>query len=58
MLMRWFAYACCAVGFIAGVFGNTNEHRVGAVLFIGGGVLIWVIVRILDKIDPEGADQL
>lgn len=58
MLMKWFAYACCAVGFLALVFGTTDEESVGGGLFVGGGVLIYTIVRVLDRIDSDGAGEL
>jgi len=57
MMMKWFGYLCCAVGFLFVVFGTTKEHHVGGSMFIGGGVLIWVIYRVMQRIDSDGSEE-
>jgi hypothetical protein len=49
-LMMWF-------GLMAAVWGDDSAQRTTGLWIMGAGFVVYVVVRILDRIDPDGAED-
>lgn len=55
--MKIIAYIVCLFGILlAFTAENDKQMYVGAIMF-GAGFLVYAVVRILDRIDPDGAED-
>lgn len=56
--MKFVSYIMMWFGLMGAIWGENESQRTGGMIVMAAGFVVYVVVRILDRVDPNGSDDL